>query len=127
MYPKRNPKGFTLIELMIVITIIGILSTIAQPNFTRYRIKAKETSLSQMLFVFRDVIDQYYADKGKYPESLPLLAENKYIRSIPKDPFTRSRETWIIVPPDGDTEGSVYDVHSGSNKVGLNGIPYNEW
>ncbi len=127
MYLKLNQKGFTLIELMIVITIIGILSTIAQPNFARYRVKAKETSLYQMLFVLRDVIDQYYADNGKYPENLALLAENKYIRTVPKDPFTRSNKTWIIIPPDGEVEGDVYDVHSGSNKVGLNGIPYNEW
>ena len=127
MHLKLNQKGFTLIELMIVITIIGILSTIAQPNFARYRIKAKETSLYQMLFVLRDVVDQYYADKGKYPESLNLLAENKYIRTVPKDPFTKSSETWIIISPDGEAEGDVYDVHSGSNKVGLNGIPYNEW
>ncbi len=124
---KINKKGFTLIELMTVITIIGILSTIAQPNYSRYRIKAKETSLHKILFVIRDVIDQYYADNGKYPENLEDLAEDKYIRSVPKDPFTGSSETWIFIPPDDEEEGEVYDIHSGSNKVSLNGVPYNEW
>lgn len=120
-----NEKGFTLIELMIVISIIGILSTLAQPSFVQYRIRAKEASLKHTLFVFRDVIDKHYADHGKYPESLNILEEKKYIRTVPKDPFTRSLSTWIVLPP--EEEDGVYDVHSGSYKIGLNGIPYNEW
>ena len=122
----RKNVGYTLIELMIVLSIIGILVSIAQPNFHKAVIRAKETSLRRTLFVLRDMIDQYYADHGKYPDSLQELVEQHYVRSIPKDPFTNSNETWVIVPPEGE-EGQVYDVHSGSDLVGLDGVPYNEW
>lgn len=126
MVRVRGKAGYTLIELMIVLSIIGILVSIAQPNFQKAVIRARETSLRRTLFVLRDVIDQYYADHGKYPDSLQSLVEEHYIRSVPKDPFTNSNTTWIIVPPENE-EGQVYDVHSGSNLVGLNGVPYNEW
>jgi general secretion pathway protein G len=122
-----NKKGFTLIELMIVITIIGILVSIAQPNFQKAIIRAKETSLRKSLFVLRDVIDQYYTDHGNYPETLEILVEEHYIRAIPEDPFTRSKTSWIVIPPEGSEESGVYDVHSGSDLVALNGTPYNEW
>ncbi len=122
----KKKEGYTLIELMIVLTIIGILVSMAQPNFQKAVIRARETSLRRTLFVLRDVIDQYYADHGKYPDSLDSLVEEHYIRAVPKDPFTRSNKTWVIVPPE-DEKGQVYDVHSGSNLVGLDGVPYNEW
>ena len=124
---KIGKNGYTLIELMVVLTIIGILATLAQPNFQRTIIRAKEASLRQSLFVLRDVIDQYYADHGKYPETLEDLVEERYIRSVPEDPFTRSTSSWIIIPPEGGARGGVYDVHSGSDLVGLNNEPYNEW
>ena len=128
MLLKTNQKGFTLIEMLIVISLIGILASIATPNFQRYIIRAKEASLRRTLFVLRDVIDQYYGDHGRYPDSLEDLAEGKYIRSVPKDPFTNSTSTWVIIPPEGSAEeGGVYDVHSGSYLVSLQGVPYNEW
>lgn len=120
-------KGYTLIELMIVITIIGILTSMAQPNLQRTIIRARENSLRQSLFVMRDVIDQFYADRGKYPDSIEDLVGNRYIRAVPEDPFTKSSSTWIVVAPEDDAQGAVYDVHSGSDLVGLDGIPYNEW
>jgi len=112
---------------MIVLTIIGILVSMAQPNLQRTVIRARENSLRQSLFVMRDVIDQFYADRGKYPDSLDDLVSDRYVRSIPQDPFTKSASTWVVIPPEGDVKGVVFDVHSGSNLVSLEGTPYNEW
>ena len=126
--PDRGQGGFTLIEMMIVISLIGILATIAMPNFQKSVIRAREASLRRTLFIMRDVIDQYYADHGRYPDSLDNLKDEKYIRDVPKDPFTLSASTWILIPPEGnDAEGGVYDIHSGTNLVSLEGTPYNEW
>lgn len=123
----RNNKGYTLIEMMTVIAIISILATIAVPSFQKSIVRAKEASLRNSLFILRDVIDQYYADQGNYPESLDVLMEKKYIRAIPQDPFTGASDTWILIPAQGEGLSGIYDVHSGSDKISLYGTPYNEW
>lgn len=130
--PIKDRKGFTLIELMIVVSIIGILAAIAVPNYKMGIIKAREAVLRENLYSIRTSIDQFYADQGKYPDSISEMADKKYLKSLPNDPFTSKSDTWVIVAPpqpsDGSqVEGSVYDVHSGSNLIGTNGTAYNEW
>jgi general secretion pathway protein G len=123
----KDRRGYTLIEMMIVISIISILATMALPSFQKQLVRAKETNLRRSLFIMRDTIDQYFADHGRYPDSLQDLETGKYVRQIPMDPLTGSSDTWVTIPPEGFAEGNIYDVHSGSNKVSLNGTPYNEW
>ena len=129
----QNRRGFTLIELLIVMSIIGILAAITVPSYKRHTIKARETVLMEDLYQMRQAIDAHFADKAKYPDSLEDLVTQKYLRSIPRDPWTESTTTWIVVPPEalpdsGDlAEGGVFDVRSGSKLIGLNGIPYREW
>lgn len=131
-FRRSSPAGFTLIELLIVMSIIGILAAIAVPSYQRSLIKAREAVLMEDLYQIRRAIDAYFADKISYPDSLESLVENKYLRAIPRDPFTESTDTWTTVPPepspDGElAEGGVFDVRSGSDLIGLNGIPYSEW
>ena len=120
-----NAKGFTLIELMIVVSIVGILATIAVPSYQSSLMKARETVLRQDLFTLRELLDHHRADKGKYPPPLDGLVTAGYLRALPKDPFTNSPGSWqqIIEP----TEGGIFDVYSGSDLVGTNGTPYNQW
>lgn len=129
---RTNQRGFTLIELLIVMSIIGILASIAIPSYQRSTIKARETVLMEDLYQMRRAIDAFYADKAKYPDSLQDLVAGKYLRDIPSDPFTTSSESWEVVPPEAAEDGtappgSVFDVHSGSDLVGLNGVAYREW
>ena len=122
-------RGFTLIELLIVITIIGILVTLAQPSYQRAVTAAREAVLKENLFNLRDVIDQYYADNGKYPLALDDLAQKSYLRRVPKDPITGSAETWTPVyytDAQGQQNG-ILDVRSGSEATALDGTRYSDW
>jgi general secretion pathway protein G len=121
----RGEEGYTLLELMIVVTIVAILATLAEPMWQESVTKAREASLKQTLFTVRDVLDQYRADHGKYPQAMAEVVSAGYLRQMPADPFTRSTTTWQEIP--SETEGGVFDVHSGSPLVGTDGTPYNQW
>jgi general secretion pathway protein G len=128
----RNQRGFTLIELMIVITIIAILAAIAIPMYQAIILRSKETVLKNNLHEMRTTIDQYTADKKKAPQSLQDLVDAGYYRELPIDPITDSRETWEVVTdtslssPD-QTESGISDLHSGSTAISSEGTPYNTW
>ncbi|HBG46368.1 MAG TPA: general secretion pathway protein GspG [Deltaproteobacteria bacterium] len=122
---KTGKGGFTLIEMLIVMTLIGILAGIAVPLYQNSVTKSREAVLKEDIYQLREAIDKHYADNGAYPESLRELSNKKYIRSVPVDPFTNSDETWIEIPVEGDP--GVYDVKSGSRLVGTNGVAYSEW
>ncbi len=125
-------SGFTVIELMVVLTIIGILSAIGVNYHRKAIIQTKEAVLKEDLFQMRDALEQYYADKSKYPQDLQTLVDDGYMRKIPTDPITRSSDTWELiyeepVDNDPDYEVGVYDVRSGSGAQALDGTNYNEW
>jgi general secretion pathway protein G len=132
-------SGFTLLELIIVIAIIGILATIAMPALKDVPRRANEAVLKTNLHTLRDVIDQYYGDKGKYPTSLQQLVETGYLRKVPNDPMTKRNDTWTFEyeqtdqdspPPEsetGDASPGITDIHSGSPLLALDGTPYKDW
>ncbi len=132
MESPRGERGFTLIELLIVIAIIGIIAGMAVAQLRTAPQRAREAVLKEDLYAIRDVIDQYFADKGKYPESLDTLVEEGYLRRIPVDPITESEGTWQTVQAeasDEDTEGAggIIDVKSGADGTALDGTRYSDW
>ena len=122
---ERREAGYTLIELMLVVTIAGILVSLAEPSFRNTVLKAREAALKQNLFTIRDVIDQYRADRGKYPAALAELQSAGYIKRIPVDPFTKADTTWQEILD--QSQGGIFDVHSGSDLVAMDGSAYNNW
>ena len=119
-------KGITLIELMVVLTIIGLLLAIVVPDYVGRAKRAEEAALQQDLALMRDALDKHFADAGKYPGTLEELVSKRYLRSIPKDPVAPTA-SWIVVPPADPQKGGVYDVRSSAKGAGSNGIPYDRW
>ena len=138
----RKPNaaaGFTLLELLVVMTIIGILAAVAIPALRDSPQRAREAALKEDLFTMRSTIDQFHGDKGYYPPDLATLVSDGYLRQIPLDPMTKSRDTWVVsyeeLDPTSEAESSseesaspgVVDVHSGSSDKALDGTAYKDW
>jgi general secretion pathway protein G len=124
---RRAASGFTLVELLVVMSIIALLLALAAPRYFKSVARAEETVLKENLTLMRDALDKYYADTGKYPPDLEDLVKKRYLRKVPEDPITGSAATWILVPPDNPEKGGIYDVHSGAPGNSLSGTPYVEW
>jgi general secretion pathway protein G len=131
---KRRSRegGFTLVELLIVISLISILAAMGLVQYRNSVMSSKEAVLRTDLFRMRDAIDQYFADKGKYPSALDSLVSEGYLRKLPEDPITKSADTWTTVPAEPDpnnpsAEPGVYDVKSGAQGTGLDGTNYTDW
>jgi general secretion pathway protein G len=132
MIRRSSRGGFTLIELMVVIALISVLAGMGVALYRNSIVHGREAVLKTDLFRMRDAIDQYYADKAKYPDSLETLVSEGYLREVPKDPFTESAETWQTIPAEPDasdpTAGTgIYNVKSGAEGTALDGTPYADW
>jgi general secretion pathway protein G len=119
--------GFTLIELLVVMTIVALLLTLALPRYFGSVDKSKEAVLKENLHQVREAISRYYADKGRYPESLDSLASDKYLRRVPIDPITESTSTWQVVAPEDAQKTGVYDIRSGAPGKSRDGSEYSQW
>ena len=134
MNSKYKEKGFTLIELIIVITLIGILVGLGLPQFKNATKRTRETALKENLFLLRKLINQYLVDKGKYPQSLQTLVDEEYLFRIPVDPMTKKTDTWVEIPQVMTMEEmavgtmpGIMDVQSSSNEISTEGTSYDTW
>lgn len=119
-------RGFTLVELLLVLFVVALLASLVTPVVTSTIRRAQESSLKEDLHVMRKALDDYYTDKGRYPESLNQLVEKRYIRKIPVDPITEKKTTWVEVKGEGKDAG-VMDVRSGADGESADGTPYRDW
>jgi general secretion pathway protein G len=127
---QRQPTqlGFTLIELMVVLTVVALLLSVAVPRYFHSVNRSKESVLRANLAATRDALDKFYGDKGRYPDSLEQLVQSRYLRALPMDPVTESNTSWIVVAPSqADRAGAVFDVHSGATGSSIDGSNYADW
>lgn len=122
-----RPRGFTLIELVVVMAIVATLLTLAVPRYFGSIDQSKEVALRHDLATLREALDRHFADRGRYPDTLEELANRKYLRSVVADPITESSKTWIVVPPENRELGGVADVRSGAPGKARDGSSYKDW
>lgn len=120
-------RGFTLVELLVVMAIIATLLTIAVPRYFRSLQRSREAVLKQDLAALRESIDKFLGDTGKYPPTLAVLVEKKYLRTIPVDPIAGTADKWLVVNSDDPDDNGIKDVKSGAEGTGENGVPYEAW
>ncbi len=123
----RPSAGFTMVELLVVLAIIGLLLSISVPRYLGGIDKAKEDVLRENLYSLRDSLDKYYSDNTRYPDKLDDLVDKHYLRQIPVDPITESRNSWVLIPPSDSSLGGIYDVRSGAGGQGKDGTYYQSW
>lgn len=125
--PRVRTAGFTLIELLVVLAIVSTLLLLVAPRYLHQLDASKDTVLRENLRTTRDVLDKFYGDMGRYPESLEELVDKRYLRAIPVDPVTESNATWLIVPVPAGYKGAVYDIKSGAQGQTGDGKNYADW
>lgn len=123
----KKTSGFTMIELMVAMAIVAVMLTVAAPRYFSNIDKTKEAVLREDLYILRDAIDKFYADKNKYPEQLAELVTEKYLRSIPIDPFTRSSNSWVLLPPEDGSLGAIANVRSTAPNKAIDGTWFKDW
>lgn len=123
----RRKMGFTLIELLVVLAIVAMLLSLVAPRYIRQADRAKEAVLRENLSGLRVALDQYYGDKGRYPEKLELLVQERYLRKLPIDPVTGKQTTWQLVTVEEDGHKGIYNVKSGALGSGMDNTAYNTW
>ncbi|MFM9434741.1 general secretion pathway protein G [Janthinobacterium sp. CG_23.3] len=124
---RGGAAGFTILELLVVLSIIGTLLSLAAPRYFRSMEKTKEAVLRENLNTLRSTLDRYYADLGVYPASLEELVGKRYLRKIPEDPLTGSAATWVVVAAEDKAQGVVSDIRSGAPGKGHDGVDYRQW
>lgn len=126
-FPRLFAAGFTLIELLVVLAIVSTLLLLVAPRYFNKVDESKEAVLRDNLRATRDMLDKFYGDNGRYPDTLEELVEKKYLRAVPVDPITESATTWQLVPVPDSYKGTVYDIRSGASGTARDGKNYGDW
>lgn len=125
--PHRHDRGFTVIELLVVLAALALLLSVAAPRYVQHLDTAREVTLKEDLHQLRDAIDKFYSDQGRYPLTLQELVTKRYLRALPEDPLTQRVDSWLVTPPPSPLPGAVYEVRSGAQGLARDGSRYETW